>query len=222
MVSHLTTPPASEPGDEAPQNWRQRQKGYVDEVNAGQIPGMGNVLRDAPVLLEQQKRYANASLNLQPAPILEQALAEKRLNAAMTEAAADIAGGAADAAGLHPAFDVEKAEREGDRGSKLGEPIEEYAKRIARMDAPVGYIGEVTEADYNRRKREYAGQSSTFPQPSFLSQRRDLLTRDIAKMCALKQQHQAEIVRLRRLVFELTQSVRSNEDALDRLAENEG
>ena len=152
MVSHLTTPPASEPGDEAPQNWRQRQKGYVDEMNAGQIPGMGNVMRDATnALPEQQKRYA------------------ADMNRAMDEAASDIAGGA-----------------------------EAEALRLR------GY------------------SPDALSKPSFLSARRDLLTRDITKMRALKQQHQAEIVRLRRMVFELTQSVRSNEDALDRLAENEG
>ena len=49
-----------------------------------------------------------------------------------------------------------------------------------------------------------------------------MLSRDIAKMRARKLALQGEIANRRRTVFELTQSIRSNEDALDRLLEAEG
>jgi hypothetical protein len=60
------------------------------------------------------------------------------------------------------------------------------------------------------------------PQLPYLSQRGDMLSRDIAKMRAKKLALQGEIASRRRTVFELTQSIRSNEDALDRLLEAEG
>ena len=59
-------------------------------------------------------------------------------------------------------------------------------------------------------------------EPSFLSQRRDILTRDNAKLLARKRNNQAEISRLRAENVQLTQSIRANEDGLDRLMENEG
>ena len=155
MVSHLTTPPANEPGDEA----EQRHYAGSIEVSAGQIHGMGNVMRDATnASPEQQKRYPDS------------------LKTALDAMSADVA--------------------------------------------------EVTEADYNRRKREYdrgelQGAPLANPKPTFLSQRHDLLTRDIAKMRSKKSEAQARIAADRRLVFELTQSIRSDEDGLDRLLENE-
>lgn len=58
-------------------------------------------------------------------------------------------------------------------------------------------------------------------EPTFLSKRRAFLEQDIANMRVKKSAAQARIQADRRLVRELTQSVRSNEDALDRLMEAE-
>lgn len=56
----------------------------------------------------------------------------------------------------------------------------------------------------------------------FLTKRRSILERDNAKMLARKRANQSEIARLRAENVQLTQSIRSNEDGLDRLLENEG
>lgn len=58
-------------------------------------------------------------------------------------------------------------------------------------------------------------------EPTFLSKRRAFLERDITAMRVKKADAQMRIAADRRLVRELTQSVRSNEDALDRLMEGE-
>lgn len=56
----------------------------------------------------------------------------------------------------------------------------------------------------------------------FLTKRRSILERDNAKMLTRKRANQAGIARLRAENVQLTQSIRSNEDGLDRLLENEG
>jgi hypothetical protein len=91
----------------------------------------------------------------------------------------------------------------------------------AAMDAAAREIVDSNQT-LNRQRYEADKARAEPTAPAFLSSRRALLIRDIANMRAKKAEAQAEIVRQRRLCFELTQSIRSNEDALDRLLEAEG